>query len=89
VHVDVPRERDGAGRYEAAGSLLRSWIADGVLVRDDEPSFTLYRMSFVDAAGRDRDIVGVLGAIEVVDEGAGEVLPTSAPHRRRRPTGST
>jgi uncharacterized protein (DUF1015 family) len=85
VHVDVPRERDGAGRYEAAGSLLRSWIADGVMVRDDEPSFTLYRMSFVDAAGRDRDIVGVLGAIEVVDEGAGEVLP----HERTTPKAST
>ena len=85
VHVDVPRERDGAARYEAAGALLRQWIADGVLVREEEPSFTLYRMSFVDAAGRDRDIVGVLGALEVVDEGAGEVLP----HERTTPKAST
>lgn len=85
VHVDVPRERDGDGRYEAAGDLLRRWIADEVLVRDDEPSFTLYRMSFVDATGRDRDIVGVLGALEVVDEGAGEVLP----HERTTPKAST
>jgi uncharacterized protein (DUF1015 family) len=85
VHVDVPRERDGADRYEAAGARLRQWIADGVLVRDREPSFTLYRMSFVDATGRDRDIVGVLGALEVVDEGAGEVLP----HERTTPKAST
>lgn len=85
VHVDVPRERDGGGRYEAAGELLRRWIADGVLVRDDEPSFTVYRMSFVDATGRDRDIVGVLGALEVVDEGAGDVLP----HERTTPKAST
>jgi uncharacterized protein (DUF1015 family) len=85
VHVDVPRERDGAGRYEAAGARLRQWIAEGVLVRDDEPSFTLYRMSFVDATGRDRHIVGVLGALEVVDEGAGEVLP----HERTTPKAST
>ena len=75
VHVDVPRERDGDGRYAAAGERLRAWLADGVLVRDAEPSFTLYRMSFSDAAGRAREIVGVLGGLEVVDEGAGEVLP--------------
>lgn len=85
VHVDVPRERDGDTRYEAAGALLRQWIADGVLVRDEQPSFTLYRMSFVDATGRERDIVGVLGALEVVDEGAGEVLP----HERTTPKAST
>ncbi len=85
VHVDVPRERDGDRRYEAAGDLLRSWIADGVMVRDDQDSFTLYRMAFVDAAGRDREIVGVLGALEVVDEGAGRVLP----HERVTPKAST
>ncbi|MEO6653397.1 MAG: DUF1015 domain-containing protein [Ilumatobacteraceae bacterium] len=75
VHVDVPRERDGDDRYEEAGELLRTWLGEGVLTRDDEPSFTLYRMAFTDAQGRDREIVGVLGALEVVDEGAGEVLP--------------
>lgn len=85
VHVDVPRERDGAARYDDAGARLREWVESGVLARDDEPSFTLYRMSFVDAAGRDRDIVGVIGALEVVDEGAGEVLP----HERVTPKAST
>ena len=85
VHVDVPRERDGEQRYEAAGELLRGWIADGVMARDDEPSFTLYRMAFTDASGRHREIVGVLGALEVVDEGAGRVLP----HERVTPKAST
>lgn len=75
VHVDVPRERDGDDRYRLAGERLRNWLAEGVLVRDPEPSFTLYRMSFTDATGEAREIVGVLGALEVVDEGYGEVLP--------------
>ena len=85
VHVDVPRERDGANRYEAAAARLRSWIADDVMVRDREPSFTLYRMRFTDEAGRGREIVGVVGALEVVDEGAGGVLP----HERTTPKAST
>jgi uncharacterized protein (DUF1015 family) len=85
VHVDVPRERDGEGRYEAAGRRLREWITEGVMVRDEAPSFTLYRMSFVDDTGRDREIVGVMGALEVVDAGAGGVLP----HERTTPKAST
>ena len=85
VHIDVPRERDGEGRYEAAGERFRSWLAEGVLVRDDEPSFVLYRMWFTDAAGRDRSIVGVLGGVEVEEYGEGGVLP----HERVTPKAST
>jgi len=85
VHVDVPRERDGADRYEAAGARLRQWVAEGVMVRDAEPSLTLYRMRFVDETGRAREIVGVVGALEVVDDGAGGVLP----HERTTPKAST
>ena len=49
------------------------------------PTFTIYRMRFTDATGADRDIVGVLGGLEVVDEGAGGVLP----HERVTPKAST
>ena len=52
---------------------------------DTSPSFTIYRMRFTDATGADRDIVGVLGGLEVVDEGAGGVLP----HERMTPKAST
>jgi uncharacterized protein (DUF1015 family) len=85
VHVDVPRERDGEGRYDAAGERFRRWLAEGVLVRDHDPSFVLYRMSFTDAAGRDRSIVGVLGGVEVEEYGEGGVLP----HERITPKAST
>ena len=85
VHVDIPRERDGNGRYTAAAERLRSWIAAGVMAPDDAPSLTLYRMRFTDSTGTDRDIVGVMGGLEVVDEGAGGVLP----HERTTPKAST
>jgi uncharacterized protein (DUF1015 family) len=85
VHVDVPRERDGDGRYDAAGDRLRSWLADGTMALDNEPSFTIYRMFFNDATGRDRAIVGVVGGAEVDAYGASGVLP----HERVTPKAST
>ena len=77
----MPREADGPHRYAAAGERLQHWIAEGSLERDPQPSFTLYRMRFTDEAGTARETVGVLGALEVVDEGAGGVLP----HERTTP----
>ncbi len=85
VRIDVPREADGPGRYVHAAEVLRAWLADATLVIDDRPSFTLYRMRFVDANGTARETVGVIGALEVVDDGAGGVLP----HERTTPKAST
>ena len=85
VAIDVPDEAEGPGRYEAAGQRLRDWIESGVLVVDPTPTFTLYRMRFLDEAGTGRETVGVLGGLEVVDEGAGGVLP----HERTTPKAKT
>jgi len=84
VHVDMPIG-DESSRYDKAAQLLAAWKEDGVMVRDDEPSFTLYRMEFVDALGRQRRTTGVIGALEVRDEGAGGVLP----HERTTPKAKT
>ena len=64
---------------------MREWIDAGVMSYDDTPTFTIYRMRFTDASGTARDIAGVLGGLEVVDEGAGGVLP----HERVTPKAST
>lgn len=85
VHVDVPLESDGPDRYRRAADTLREWIRDDVLVLDPAPSFTVYRMDFRDAAGRARTTTGVMGGLEVVDEGAGGVLP----HERTTPKAKT
>jgi uncharacterized protein (DUF1015 family) len=85
THVDVPREAAGPGRYDAAAARLRSWLDAGVMAADPEPTLTLYRLRFTDAGGSARSIVGVLGGLEVVDEGAAGVLP----HERVTPKAST
>jgi uncharacterized protein (DUF1015 family) len=84
VHIDMPLAPSG-NAYEHAASILTQWIGNGVMVRDDVPSFTLYRMQFTDSTGKPRNVVGVIGALEVVDEGAGGVLP----HERTTPKAKT
>jgi uncharacterized protein (DUF1015 family) len=81
VHVDIPRDASGAPDYGLAGTLYRQWQDEGVLRRDPQPTFTIYRMAFTDAGGRRRTSAGVLGGLEVVDVGAGDVLP----HERTTP----
>jgi uncharacterized protein (DUF1015 family) len=83
VHVDVPT--GGDDRYQVAARTLEEWLADGVLVRDEQPSLTIYRMAFIDATGTARTIVGVLAGLEVVDLDAGGVLP----HERTTPKAVT
>jgi uncharacterized protein (DUF1015 family) len=76
VHIDVPEPPDGAERYVNAAQLLAGWRAAGTLVRDPAPSFTRYRMSFRDEAGRPRTITGYIGALEVLPvDATGDVLP--------------
>ena len=85
VAIDVPRDSDGPQRYDLAATRLKEWVEDGTLVRDATPAFTLYRMRFTDETGVQRETVGVLGALEVVDEGADGVLP----HERTTPKAKT
>ena len=86
VNVDLPiASSTQPDAYLAAAENLSGWIQSGVLVRDESPSFTLYRMQCRDTLGNRRNIVGVLGGLEVVDEGAGDVLP----HERTTPKAKT
>lgn len=85
THVDVPRESGGPGRYDDAAAVLNGWIEAGVMHYDATPTYTLYRLRFTDASGADRNIVGVLGGLEVGPYGACGVLP----HERITPKAST
>lgn len=74
VRIDLPAEADGDRRYEVAQALLAEWLADGTLVVDDGPSFTLYRMAATDDAGIERRTTGVIGALDLSPPGT-DILP--------------
>ena len=75
VRIDLPVDEDGRDRYELAAELFETWQADGVLVSDGAPTFTVYRMAFTDEAGVEHHTTGVLGALTLSRPEAGEILP--------------
>ncbi|HET6833157.1 MAG TPA: DUF1015 domain-containing protein [Acidimicrobiales bacterium] len=80
VRIDLPIDEGGEDRYAVAHHLFSRWQAEGVLVRDREPTFTVYRMSYADDAGVARHTTGVIGALDLRPPGA-DILP----HERTTP----
>ena len=74
VRIDLPAEADGDRRYEIANDLLTQWQRDGILVTDEQPSFTIYRMTATDDTGVERRTTGVIGALELRPPGT-DILP--------------
>jgi len=82
VRLILPRDASEAGdRYARAAELFRSWLANGVLVRDAAPRLYAYRMRFTDPHGVRRHTRGVLGALRLPEPGDDDVLP----HERTLP----
>ncbi|MFP5326890.1 MAG: DUF1015 family protein, partial [Acidimicrobiia bacterium] len=81
VLVELPEAEGGGDRYASAAATLDRWLAEGTLVTDEEPGFYVYRMGFHDEAGRPRETVGLIGAMELAVPGTGDVLP----HERTMP----
>ena len=75
AHVEAPRGDDG--RFEEAAEALRSWEADGVLLRDSAPALYAYeqrtRLEGDDGPRRVRR--GYFARLRLSPFEAGEVLP--------------
>ena len=74
MRIDLPVDEGGEDRYAVAAPPVSAWQAEGVLVADPEPTFTVYRMSYTDDAGAARHTTGVIGALELRPPGA-DILP--------------
>jgi uncharacterized protein (DUF1015 family) len=83
IRIDLGEDSatdDGpAEKYRRAGSLLRSWRTEGVLVQTPEPAYFPYEMRFA-YRGAERTIRGLVCAVELEDWG-GSILP----HERTMP----
>jgi len=77
IRLILPVAEPGdADEYARARADLDAWTNDGVLAVDPEPTFTVYRMSYLDHEGTARRTIGVLGALGLPDaHGEGDILP--------------
>lgn len=77
VRIDLPiidpAEPEG-DPYGAAAALLQHWLRTGVLVEDDRPSFTVYRMITTGEDGTEHHTTGVIGALQLSAPDEGEIL---------------
>ncbi|MFN2525677.1 MAG: DUF1015 family protein [Actinomycetota bacterium] len=67
--------------YASARDAYESWLDQGVLQRDAEATFYVYRQDFNGPDGQRRRVAGVIGALRLEPLGAGGVLP----HERTMP----
>jgi uncharacterized protein (DUF1015 family) len=75
VHIDLP-EGEGDARYSRAKDLFRKWQEEGVLVRDETPSYYRYSQTFEPPGGGDRlTRKGFFALVRAVPYSARVVLP--------------
>ncbi|MBV8951684.1 MAG: DUF1015 domain-containing protein, partial [Actinobacteria bacterium] len=80
VRLILP-EGDDDTRYARAASTFDTWQRERTLRRDPEPAFYLYQMRFRDRDGHARETTGVIGALQLPEQGDDSVLP----HERTLP----
>lgn len=70
-----PEDSNGDNRYTRAATTLNQWLADGTLVRKEQPGLTVYRMEFDELENGRITIDGLVALVKVDEYGKGKVLP--------------
>jgi len=73
---------EGAARYADVRRAFETWVEDGVLTEDPQPSLYVYRQDFTTADGTRRRVAGVIGALTLEQFGADSGV---LPHERTMP----
>ena len=87
VGLELPETDGDADRYRHAARLYDDWLAQGVLVRDAEPSLYIYSQRYRLPGGVAAERFGFFGALKLAPYRDGVVLPheeTSPGHREDR-----
>ena len=74
VHLTLPDDESDAGR------LWREWLSDGVLVRDEKPTFWALEQRYVGPDGIDRTRRGLVAGLKVEPYENRVVLPHERTH---------
>ncbi|HEX8949323.1 MAG TPA: DUF1015 domain-containing protein [Dissulfurispiraceae bacterium] len=77
---ELPDDTEGNNKYTRAGSSLGQWIREGILVRDEKPSFYAYEIDYR-VAGEEKTLRGILAMVKLEELGKG-VYPHEATHSK-------
>jgi uncharacterized protein (DUF1015 family) len=80
VEVDLPVDPAGGDPYAHAAATLDGWIADGVLVRDEQPALWALEQDYTGPDGRRRTRRGFFARVRVEDYGPGRIRPHERTH---------
>src|SRR5688500_8620376 len=77
--MDQPGDAPGNNRYTRAACLLKTWIKQGTLKRENEPSLYLYMIEYRppsgDATAPARTLKGFFSTVELEEFGTGRIFP--------------
>ncbi len=68
---DAAQPQGDAAEYRRRGAMVRGWLAEGTLQRDDAPSYSLYEFAYSNLHGKRASYRGVLGALKAKEWGKG------------------
>jgi uncharacterized protein (DUF1015 family) len=80
VAIDLPEDPAGGDPYAFAAATLHDWIADGVVVADEEPALWALEQDYTGPDGRRRTRHGLFARVRVEDYGAGRIRPHERTH---------
>jgi uncharacterized protein (DUF1015 family) len=75
IHLELPEAGPEGDRYRHAASILRAWMAEGVLRFDERPAVYLYGQTFSPPGGGERARFGVFALLRLEPFETGVVLP--------------
>ena len=71
IRLELPAGED---RYKTAGSLLKEWLTDGILAKDDADNIYVYEMEFSAHDSR-RSVKGFISLVKLEEFSKGIILP--------------
>jgi uncharacterized protein (DUF1015 family) len=78
VEIDLPQ--NGADIYGHAAEILKGWNAEGIVVRDEEPTLWALAQDYTGPDGQTRTRHGVFARVRVEDYGPGRIRPHERTH---------
>lgn len=72
AHITLGDENDS---YAIAARRLRTWLDDGVLIKDNDKCFYIYEQTFSTPEGTTRVRSGIVGAVKLEEFSKGIIMP--------------